>query len=234
MNRPRRTFQASCESLEGKALLSAIPTFTANAYNQVLKQIDRAAGTFAKTHNVVAFENALSQISYKVPYGHEQLLPYWQDDVSIYDPGVRGSGLQMVRQLKTDLKDYVVTAAADGAINAPWLRPSVMIVSPSNNGGVGAVPVLTTKTYNGVMKQIDRAAGTFAKTKNVLAFENALSQISYKVPYGHEQLFPVWQADIGIWDPGIRGSGVEMVRQLKADLKDYVTVAATDGFIRIR
>ena len=92
--RTLRRFAANVESLEGKALLSTLPIMTQNAFNQVLHQIDRAAGTLAKTHNPNAFVGDLSQISRKVPYGHGQLFPTWQADESIYDPSVPGSGRQ--------------------------------------------------------------------------------------------------------------------------------------------
>ena len=82
----------------------------------MLHQIDRAAGTFAKTHNPNQFDAALSQISRKVPFGHDQLFPTWQADESIYDPSVPGSGRQMVQQLKVDLKDYIQSSVADGTM----------------------------------------------------------------------------------------------------------------------
>ena len=104
------------ESLEGKALLSTLPILSQQTFNQVVHQIDRAAGTFAKTHNPNQFDAALSSISTKVPYGHGQLYPTWQSDEGIYDATVPGSGTQMVRQLKADLKDYVMTSVATTSI----------------------------------------------------------------------------------------------------------------------
>jgi hypothetical protein len=232
MIRSRRRFQAGIESLEGKALLSAIPMLSQATFNQVLKQIDRAAGTFAKTHNENAFVGSLSQISYKVPYGHNQLLPTWQSDVGIYNPTVPGSGMAMVKQLKTDLTNYVQTAVSEGLIGARgnWTT-SVLNVTSS---GSSFTPVLSHTTYQNAFKQIDRAAGKFAKTHNGNAFVASLSQISTKIPYGHDQLFPTWQSDVGIYDPTVPGSGVTMVSQLKTDLRDYVQTAIADGSIRFR
>jgi hypothetical protein len=112
----RRRFQASLESLEGKTLLSGLPVLTSNTFNQVLHLIDRAAGTYARTHSAAQFDAALSQISTKLPYGHSQLYPTWQGDESIYDPTVPGSGPAMVKQIKADLKDYVTTAVAAASI----------------------------------------------------------------------------------------------------------------------
>jgi len=225
--RTRQRFVAGLESLEGKALLSGLPTFSQSAFNQVSHMIDRAAGTFAKNHNAAAFDAALSQISYKVPYGHDQLFPTWQADEGLYDPTVRGSGVAMVRQLKADLKDHVANAVADGLIGGRALGNAAVTTSP-------LVPVLSQGTYNSALKQIDRAAGTFAKTHNPAAFDAALSKISYSIPYGHSQLYPTWQSDESILDPTVPGSGVAMVQQLKADLHDYVATAVADGSIRIR
>jgi hypothetical protein len=234
MNRPRRKFQANLESLEGKALLSTIPVLSSGTYGQVLKSLDRAAGTFAKTHNANAFVGALSQISYKVPFGHSQLFPTWQTDVSIYDSTVPGSGVAMVQQLKADLKGFVSSEVAAGAISARWMGRPTLDPSPGTGTGTGLAPLMTSKTYSSVLKSIDRAAGTFAKTHNVNTFVNTLSQISYKVPFGHSQLFPTWQADVGIYDSGTPGSGVTMVQQLKTDLRDYVTSSVASSLIRFR
>jgi hypothetical protein len=231
MLRTRRRFQASLESLEGKALLSTLPILSQQTFNQVLHQIDRAAGTFAKTHNPTQFDAALSSISTEVPYGHSQLYPTWQSDEGIYDPTVPGSGMQMVQQLKADLKDYVQTAVADGTIG---MRGSFARALGVRSNGTPVVPLLTHQTYTSVLKQIDRAAGTFAKTHNSTQFDAALSSISTKVPYGHSQLYPTWQSDEGIYDPTVPGSGMQMVQQLKADLKDYVMTSIADASIRYR
>lgn len=116
MMRTRRRFAVNVESLEGKALLSTLPILTQHTYSQVLVQIDKAAGTYAKTHNPNMFDAALAQISYKIPYGHSQLYPTWQADEAIYNPTARGSGVQMVQQIKADLRNYVLTAIADGSM----------------------------------------------------------------------------------------------------------------------
>ncbi|WP_250846923.1 hypothetical protein [Aquisphaera insulae] len=234
MIKPRRRFQAGLESLEGKALMSAIPVVTPATLNSVLKSIDRAAGTYAKTHNATQFDAALSAISHKLPYGHDQLFPTWQDDESIYDPGTPGSGLAMVKQLKLDVKDYIQSAVEDGSVRIKGSWAGISMASSAGTATPAAVPVLTGSTYNSVLKSIDRAAGTYAKTHNATQFDAALSAISHKLPYGHDQLFPTWQDDESIYDPGTPGSGLAMVKQLKVDLKDYVQSSVSDGTIRVR
>ncbi len=227
--RTRRQFAANVESLEGKALLSTLPILTQHTFNQALHQIDQAAGTFAKTHNPNAFDAALAKISYEIPYGHAQLYPTWQADETIYDPTVPGSGTQMVKQLKTDLKDYVQSSVADGTFG---VRGNWIGVSTTASTSTAVVPVLSHQTYNSVLKQIDRAAGTFAKTHNATAFDAALAKISYEIPYGNAQLYPTWQADETIYDPTVPGSGTQMVKQLKADLHAFVVSSVADGSIR--
>ena len=229
MLRTRRRFQASLENLEGKALLSAIPVLSQATFNQVVHQIDLAAGTYAKTHNPNAFDAALAKISFKVPYGNSQLYPTWQADESIYSSSVPGSGVQMVQQLKADLASYVVTSVADGtmAIRGHWIGDPA---APKTSTVV--VPVLSQKTYNSVLHQIDQAAGTFAKTHNPTAFDAALARISFKIPYGNSQLYPTWQADESLYSSSVPGSGVQMVQQLKADLQSCVQTAVAADSIR--
>ena len=231
--RTHRRFHASLESLEGKALLSALPVLSQGTFNQVLHQIDRAAGTFAKTHNATAFDNALAHISYEIPFGNSQLYPTWQADEAIYDPTVPSSGVQMVKQLKVDLKDYAQSAVADGtiAVRGRWLGVSD---PPATRTNIVVTPVLSHTTYQKALTQIDRAAGTFARTHSATAFDAALAGISRTIPYGYSQLYPTWQADEGIYDSTVPGSGMQMVKQIKADLVSYVQTGVADGTFTLR
>ncbi len=231
--RKTRRFAADLESLEGKALLSTVPFLSQNTFNQMLHQIDMAAGSFAKTRDAIAFDTALSQISSKVPYGHSQLFPTWQTDEGIYHSTVPGSGVKMVKQLKSDLKGYVQSSVVGGtmSVSGNWLglnNPAATTVTTVN------VPVLSMKTYTSAFAQIDRAAGTFAKTHNAVAFDAALSNISSSFPHGHNRLYPEWQADEGIYSVTIAGSGMSMIKQIKADLVSYVQTSVADGSMRIR
>ena len=231
MLRATRRFQANVDSLEGKTLLSSLPVLSSATFNQAMHQIDRAAGTFAKTHNANRFDAVPAQISVKIPYGHSQLLPTWQSDEGIYDPSVRGSGLSMVKQIKSDLVSYVQTsvAAASIAVSGHW--PKGMLARTVADP---VTPVLSNSTYQKALNATDRAAGTFAKTHNENAFLASLSQISTTIPYGHSQLFPIWQTDVGIYDPSVAGSGNQMVHQLKVDLTNYVQTGVSGGSFRAR
>jgi len=230
--RTQRRFQASLESLEGKALLSALPVLSQSTFSQVVQRLDNAAGTFAKTHNANAFDAALAQISFKIPYGHSQLYPTWQADESIYDPSVPGSGLQMLQQLKTDLTSYVRSEVSADAIRLKgnW---GGFGVSTSGRDPV-VIPLLKVSTYESALKQISRAAGTYAKTHNADAFDAELAAISKKIPYGYSQLYPTWQADESIYDPSVRGSGMQMVQRIKSDLQSYVQTSVEQGLFRVR
>jgi len=228
--RTRRQQHVNVELLEGKALLSTLPILSLSTFNQVVRQIDRAAGTLAKTHNENNFVATLSHVSTEVPFGHSQLFPTWQADVSIYDPTVPGSGMTMVKQLTADLKDYVQSSADDGTIALRGKWGSGFAI------GTGAAPdpVLSSSTYHKALRGIDRAAGTFAKTHNEAAFLATLSQISTTIPYGHDQLLPTWQADVSIYDPTVPGSGAAMVKQLDADLASYVQTSVADRSFGLR
>ena len=57
------------DSLEGKTLLSSLPVLSTATFNQAMHQIDRAAGTFAKTHNANQFDAALPQSASTIPTG---------------------------------------------------------------------------------------------------------------------------------------------------------------------
>ena len=68
-----------------------------------------------------------------------------------------------------------------------------------------------------------QAAGTFAKNYNEPAFATTIGNISFKVPYGHTGLNPIWQATIAtIYSPAVPGSGNAMVFALKQELAAYI------------
>lgn len=90
------------------------------------------------------------------------------------------------------------------------------------NGPAGVLPVTTVNIINRAQHSIDTAAGTYAKTHNAAQFDRALRTIADTLPYGDAQLYPTFQNDEGIYSPAVRGSGVQMVQQLHADLAAYV------------
>ena len=221
--RTRRRFAANLESLEGKALLSTLPIMTQNAFNQVLHQIDRAAGTFAKTHNARPFDAALSQISRKVPFGHDQLFPTWQADESIYDsdgPRLRpadGPAAQGRPQgLRPDLRRRRVDARP---------RQLSSVASTATATGTAVRPVLSHQTYKNALKQIDRAAGTFAKTHNPSRSTRPSRRSAARSPSATTSSSRPGRATSRSTTPPSPAPAWQMVKQLKADLKDYVTTS---------
>lgn len=51
----------------------------------------------------------------------------------------------------------------------------------------------TSDRFHTVLGQLDTAAKNFAKYPNVYHLNNALTQIAGQVPYGRQNLLPVWQ-----------------------------------------
>jgi len=228
-----RRFRTDLESLEGKALLSTVPFLSQNTFNHAVHQIDMAAGTYAKTHNAYAFDSALAQISNEIPNGGTKLYPTWKVDEGIYNPAIAGSGVSMVQHIKADLKAYVQTSVANGtmSVSGNWIGVS----NPTANSVTTVfVPVLSKSTYNNAIKQINRAAGTYAKTGNAAQFDATLASISYSIPYGHSQLYPTWHTDESMYSPSVAGSGVQMVNMIKSDLANYVQTMVASGSITFR
>ena len=54
-----------------------------------------------------------------------------------------------------------------------------------------------------------------------------------RLPYGKQQLLSDWKKDLNIFDPNIRGSGLDMQRQLLSDMRVYVQGGATEGLFRV-
>src|SRR5438552_215758 len=80
------------EGMEARALLAPIPVLTTQAFSQAVHSIDDAAGRFARNRNQGAFSLALAQIASHLPFGRQNLLPTWFNDVTgIYSPTVPGS-----------------------------------------------------------------------------------------------------------------------------------------------
>lgn len=102
------------ERMEEKVLLSNLPLLTHRALSHAFADIDRAAGRFARTHNENRVQHDLTRIAHTIPFGGQNLLPQWQAAAGTYDPNTPGSGLQAVRQIKIDLRDYVVQSVAAG------------------------------------------------------------------------------------------------------------------------
>lgn len=116
MRKPRRQTTLQVESLEGKAAPSSfVPVLTQNTFNNVIQQIDQAAGNYAKTHNAKQFDARLAQLSTRIPFGQAQLLPIWRENETIYNGTRDGSGAVMVQEIQANLILYVRAGVQSGA-----------------------------------------------------------------------------------------------------------------------
>ncbi len=96
----------------------------------------------------------------------------------------------------------------------------------------GFVPALTTNAISNAVRSLDRALGTVARTHDFNRLSGDLAAISSHLPYGLRNLNPTWQADVGIYSPFVRGSGLVMRQQMVNDLRAYaVNGIATAQFV---
>ena len=61
----------------------------------------------------------------------------------------------------------------------------------------------------------------------------SLATLSASLPFGRQQLLPLWNNDLNIFDSNIPGSGLAMQRQLLSDTRVYVQNGATEGLFRV-
>jgi hypothetical protein len=107
------------------------------------------------------------------------------------------------------------------------------LLSSSVIGGLAQTPVLTMGTYSSTLADVENALGTVAKTLDFSQLDASLATLSARLPYGRQQLLPVWNKDLNIFDPNIRGSGLDMQRQLLSDMRAYVQSGVTEGLFRV-
>jgi hypothetical protein len=90
-------------------------------------------------------------------------------------------------------------------------------------------PVLTTHAIGQAGDAIESALGTVAQTHNFNVLSAQLAQISHRLPFGLRDLNPVLQADLNIYTPAIRGSGLVMQAQMLHDLNEYAVEGIANG-----
>jgi hypothetical protein len=93
----------------------------------------------------------------------------------------------------------------------------------------GVLPVLTMRAYNAVIADVRNVMGTLAKTHNVNAAGASLTLVSSEVPFGRQQLSPVWRRDLSIYSAQIPGSGLLMQRTILLDLNQYILAGVRGG-----
>lgn len=116
MSKPRRRPVLQVESLEEKTAPSAlVPILTQNTLNSVVRQLNQAGGTFAKTNNFRQFDARIQQLSSRIPFGRAQLYPLWQGNESILTGNRDGSGAVMIQEMQANLTLYVRAGVQSGA-----------------------------------------------------------------------------------------------------------------------
>jgi hypothetical protein len=125
------------EALESRECLSgASPVFTMRAYRVVTAEIRGIVRALARTHDVDRARTALTLVASQVPYGRQQLLPAWQDDLATV--GGRGGGFARIlkKALIMDLKQDLVAGVAAGLFDV--IGPGSSAFHHKGLGGGGA------------------------------------------------------------------------------------------------
>jgi len=117
-------------------------------------------------------------------------------------------------------------------LQVEWIEPK-QLLSSSLMGGLAQTPVLTMFRYSSTLAGVEKAVGTVAKTHEFSGLAPSLATLSARLPFGRQQVLPVWNNDLNIFDPNIRGSGLAMQRQLLSDTRVYVQSGATEGLFRV-
>jgi hypothetical protein len=109
------------EALESRQLLSGTgipslvqtPVLTMFSYNSTFVGIEKAVGTVYKTQDFSQLDATLAALSARLPYG-QQVLSKWNNDQSIFNADIPGSGLAMEQKLLSDTVAYVQNGVTEG------------------------------------------------------------------------------------------------------------------------
>ena len=103
------------------------------------------------------------------------------------------------------------------------------LLSSSVIGGLAQTPVLTMVRYSSTLAGVKNALGTVAKTQEFSRLDASLATLSARLPFGRQQVLPVWNNDLNIFHPNIRGSGLAMKRKLLPTRESTFKVARPRG-----
>ncbi len=90
------------------------------------------------------------------------------------------------------------------------------------------LPVLTMHTLHRVDGRISSIMGKLARTNDTAQAREELTALSRVIPYGARHLAPIWRSDLGVYQPGVAGSGKAMNKQVLGDL-DRFLIAGVNG-----
>lgn len=103
------------EQCEARSLLSGA-SLTTHTYNLVVANVHRIVANLIRTHDINQATASLNDLAAMIPSGSKDLAQTWQKDLANYNPGARGSGIAITRQLLNDLKQDVVEGVKAGEI----------------------------------------------------------------------------------------------------------------------
>ncbi len=177
MPRSKRSVSLRVESMESRALLSGVlPVLTVQTYDTVIADVKNVMGTLAKTHNFSAAQHSLTQLSFKIPFGGQQLSPTWIADLGIYSAQVPRSGLAMQNQILVDLNQYI-----EAGVTAGTFRFAGSGSSAFNRVGVGAPAVSAAS--------VTIVNNTGLNITVVASLNGAMQRITKSISIGGKALF---------------------------------------------
>lgn len=215
----------------------ALPILTTRTFNQVVRQVDKAFTRAASGGNIERLASELSAASSRIPYGRAELLPFWLDRVdSVSDRASLGAAYQGVR---ADLNEYVRDGVDSGLFAFRQTGNLGRDAMPRNGGRLSPIsrpgmntPVLTNQTLSQVVRQVDRAFSRAAKSGNVQRLAAELSIASSRLPYGRQELLPIWLDSVDtVVDRPSLGDAYQSVR---AELANYVHSGVDSGLFILR
>lgn len=95
------------------------------------------------------------------------------------------------------------------------------------------LPVLTMRTYGHVRSELNHDLAAAVRTRNLSQLTSSMHELSGQVPFGGKQLFPLWQASLGTYQPKMPGSALALRRELLADLNGYITQGVKSNELRV-
>jgi hypothetical protein len=128
------------------------------------------------------------------------------------------------------LEDRVVLSTAAASIHAAvFINPTIPFVIAPVGVAQNAIN-FTSNTYHNVIGSLQTIANNYAVTGNLTAAANALSIVSYRMPYGHAELLPVWLNDLNALRLAGTATPANAARVVFNDLHAYLANGVGKSF----
>jgi hypothetical protein len=85
-----------------------------------------------------------------------------------------------------------------------------------------AAPLLTQRALNGIVHDVRGIMSTLARTKDTAQASAHLTRLSSRIPFGPEELAPIWQNDLELYNPHKAASVTTTENLILGDLYQYV------------